>query len=121
MVQSILKKEASGKDLLKVQTAPDAYKSKPSNTKSLNVITHRLIWREVFNKTLKDRLNHGLDEDYHNKIFGVVMGSTPATVAIHAEIIHSILRIKESQDYLIRPKHFVEMAIRKTIRLEQSI
>ena len=79
------------------------------------------IWNETFK--ISDKLNQGGQPaavTALGKILCEGINNSIATFTIHAEILTRILTLKDEARYLIRPKIFVEQAIKYLIRREKG-
>ena len=79
------------------------------------------IWVETFK--ISDKLNQGGQPnqlDPINKVLCEGIGNSIATFTLHAEILARILSLNDEASYLIRPKIFVELAIKHLIKREKG-
>ena len=79
------------------------------------------IWVETFK--ISDKLNNGgrpHQIDPIGKILCEDIGTTVGTMTLHAEILTRILALRDDARYLIRPKIFVELAVKFLIKREKG-
>ena len=79
------------------------------------------IWAETFK--ISDRLNNGgrtVQVDILSRALCAGIETSISTMTLHAEILSRILRLKDEPTYLIRPKIFVELAIKHLIKREKG-
>ena len=78
------------------------------------------IWNLVLRLTSDLRTINLPDEDKRELIIGAVKGTTPELITIHAEVINRILYLKDSQNYLLRPKIFVRLVLEHIAKREKN-
>ena len=76
------------------------------------------IWDLVLDLTSALRTSNSNNEEKCDLVIGAVNGTTPELLTVHAEIISRLLYIKEDQNYLLRPKIFVKLALEFLARRE---
>ena len=79
----------------------------------------KLIWKECFKVTDKQRLNNA-EDIIENKILGAMPNTKPLVLTIHAEILRRILGLKDDATYLVRPKHLVLIALKGLLIVEKK-
>ena len=78
------------------------------------------IWHQTFKLTDTTRVTVPANEDLPNKALGLVTGTNPFLLTIHAEILTRIHYLKAQRDFTIHPKHVIKLALEYLIRREKS-
>ena len=56
-----------------------------------------------------------------NKILGATLHTSSLKLTIHSDILQRIMSLKSDQNYLMRPKHFVKLALKSLLACEKTI
>ena len=80
----------------------------------IETLQHKFITCQYVNKILRvlKTLTGTTTVDQTHLAMGTFINSDQAYLTLAAEIIQRITRLKDDQDYLLHPKHFVNLAIR---------
>ena len=81
-------------------------------------ITH--IWQIVHSSSKNLLTVDPANYDRAAAILGVYLDSNPVILTINAEILQRISCLKDNENYLVHPKHFVKNALKFLIRREQK-
>ena len=79
------------------------------------------IWNETWR--ISSRLNTGgrpNNIEAMNKVLGGELGTSIPTLTLHSEIISRILQLRDNASFLVRPRSFVENAVKYLIRREKG-
>ena len=77
------------------------------------------IWKEILKLTSLLVQELGREEDQMKKIFAAIKTVNPIAMSIHAETLITILRLKDDQNYLLRPQKVAELVIKRLIKMER--
>ena len=80
----------------------------------------REIWRHTFRLTDTLRVSIDQNEELPNKVLGLVTGTNPTLITIHAEILNRVHYLKNEADYTLHPKRIIRMALEFLTRREKK-
>ena len=78
------------------------------------------IWRHTFSLTDSIRVATLPNDQLQNKVLGIVTGTNPLLLTIHAEVLSRILHLKNEENYTLHPKTIVKNALSFLNRREKS-
>ena len=78
------------------------------------------IWRHTFRLTNSTRVTITPGEDHSNLTIGLIVGTNPYLLTIHAEILSRIHYLKSGADHLLHPKFFIRLALNYLANREKS-
>ena len=78
------------------------------------------IWRIVLNSCKNIVTTDPLSQQKARAIVGAYLDSNPTILTINAEILLRILSLKDDENHLIHPKHFVRNALKYLVRREKK-
>ena len=98
------------------------------NCGQIESLTHKFItcgyvaqiWKHTFRLTDPIRSAVHPNEELSNKCLGMVAGTDPRILTIHAEILTRLHYLKNDNDYLIHPKLFIKLALGYLLKREKS-
>ena len=56
-----------------------------------------------------------------NRILGMISGTSPELLSIHAEVITRIIRLRDDESYLIRPSVIAKLSINYVLKNESKL
>lgn len=90
------------------------------NHKFLQCEYAQQIWRHTTRLTDSIRLSTAPNEDRSNRALGLVVGTNPQLLTIHAEILARIHYLKSNTNYTLHPRYFVKQALNYILQKERS-
>ena len=78
------------------------------------------IWRIVLNSCKNIVTTDPLSQQKARAIVGAYLDTNPTILTINAEILLRILSLKDDENHLIHPKHFVRNALKYLVRREKK-